>query len=98
MTASLYGDLKAAGVPLDNHESDLYFPCTEQSRAILTRFPHSEKIATKFKHQQTCECWLEVPFAFLPWWEQRATANAARAGEAAPARILDVLEPDDLKD
>ena len=71
MTASLYGDLLAAGVPIDNHESDLYFPDTEQTRAILARFPHSSKLASTFKHQGNGERWFEVPFAFLPWWEAR---------------------------
>ncbi len=87
MTASLYGDLLAAGVPMDNHESDLYFPCTEQTRAILARFPYSEKIASRFLDKTTGECWLDVPFAFLPWWEKRATVDSLRAGEVPPQSL-----------
>lgn len=72
MTCSLYGDLLAAGVETANHMSDLYFPDTEQTRAILARFPYSAGIAAKFRDNKTGQTWWDVPFAFLPWWEKHA--------------------------
>jgi hypothetical protein len=89
MSSSLYGDLLAAGVPMDNHESDLYFLDTPTSRAILARYPYSAKISSRFTNARDCAIWWEAPFAFLPWWE-------ARAG--VPALVPDLIEPGDLED
>jgi hypothetical protein len=90
MTCSLYGDLKAAGVEMDSHESDLYFKDTPESRAILARFPYSAKIASKFlSGKDGLEIWWEAPFAFLPWWEAQAEV---------PAVVPDLIEPGELND
>ena len=35
---TLYGTLRAAGVSLDHHASDLYVPVTSTSRPILDRY------------------------------------------------------------
>lgn len=86
MTASLYGDLLAAGVPMDSHESDLYFPDTSQTREILARFPYSAKIARRFIDRIDNEIWWDVPFAFLPWWEKRTVFADG------------LIEPADLRD
>jgi hypothetical protein len=86
MTASLYGDLLAAGVPLSNHESDLYFADTPASRAILARWFQQARLATRFENQIDGATWWDVPFAFLPWWEDRATF------------VRGLIEPEDLKD
>jgi hypothetical protein len=93
MTATLYGDLLAAGVPMDSHESDLYFQDTADSRAILARFPESASIARIFPNQRKGGMWWDVPFAFLPWWERRCAAEALRAGEIA----CDIINPGDLR-
>ena len=93
MTASLYGDLLAAGIPLDNHESDLYFLDTPESRAILAHWPDLAKLALPFwSNLETDEKWWDVPFAFLPWWEKRLL-------EFPGARLVgNIIEPADLKD
>jgi hypothetical protein len=95
MTATLYGDLLAAGVPMDNHESDLYFQDTPASRAILARFPDKAKLARPFwSALDSDQKWWDVPFAFLPWWERRCAAEAMRAGEIA----CDIINPGDLRE
>lgn len=79
MTASLYGDLLAAGVPLDSHESDLYAQDKPETRAILAHWPVQAKLALPFwtvARDGTEEKWWDIPFAFLPWWEARAKARA----------------------
>ena len=71
---SLYSDLIAAGVQVDNHESDLYFPATEKTRAILERYPLAFSIHETFINQRppnVGERWIDVPFAFEPWWTKR---------------------------
>ena len=85
--APLYGDLRAAVVPIANHESDLYFADSANEREILARFPYSAKLATRFENQQNGETWWDVPFAFLPWWENRCPVTAS-----------EVIEPGELKD
>jgi hypothetical protein len=87
MTATLYGDLGAAGVPISNHESDLYFQDSADSRAILARWPDKAKLATRFECRLTGQTWWDVPFAFLPWWEKQC-----------PVTVAEVIEPGDLKD
>lgn len=71
MTASLYGDLLSTGVAIAYHESDLYFADTPVSWAILAHWPDNARLATRFEDQQTGDTWWDVPFAFLPWWEER---------------------------
>ncbi len=70
---TLYAELKAAGVEVANHESDLYFPDTEETRAILDRHPLQKNNAQRFTNQAAPnkgERWIDVPFAFIPFWEK----------------------------
>jgi hypothetical protein len=76
---TLYGELVAAGVEIANHESDLYVPDTAQVREILARYPISKANARPFRNQITKTVWLDIPFAFLPWWEARQNRNTGRA-------------------
>jgi hypothetical protein len=76
MTMSLYEELKAAGIETDNHESDLYFPRTKDSEAILKRHPEQNGVVQTFTNQKPPhlgEIWFDVPFAFQPWWDARLT-------------------------
>ena len=65
---TIYQALKRAGVPLDNHESDLYAKDTETSRLIMAQYEHS---FSGFLNQQDGQRWLDIPFAFDPWWDRR---------------------------
>lgn len=78
---TLYEELKAAGVEISNHESDLYFPVTDVAVAILNKPEHEthRKIATTFLDNGTGAFWFDVPFAFEPWWEQRISSDLGRA-------------------
>jgi hypothetical protein len=67
-TPSVYGQLQAAGVPLDSHESDLYVRVTPVSTGILRA---STMGYTVFVDRRTGALWYDVPFAFDPWWEAR---------------------------
>lgn len=78
---TLYEDLKAAGIPTDNHESDLYFPETAASLEILRRHEVHRQNARRF----VCvsdggKPWIEVPFAYQPWWEERAQVPIVGGG------------------
>ncbi len=68
---SIYTDLVAAGVPVENHRSDLYAKVTPESRAILATYEHRRSV-TVFVSQIDREPWYDIPFAFDPFWERRA--------------------------
>jgi hypothetical protein len=70
--STLYEDLKAAGLETDHHESDLYFPRTNESLAILKKHPLQHNNATAFKHLDKNEIWFDVPFAYDPFWDRIA--------------------------
>ncbi len=75
--SSLYEELTEAGVQIANHESDLYFPATEKALAILARHQLENGNAKYFINQappNVGERWVDVPFAFQPFW----TAKEAR--------------------
>jgi hypothetical protein len=69
----LYDALIAAGVPVDNHESDLYFLATDEAHAILARYPIERGNARRFVSETDGAVWIEVPFSYLPWWRARAS-------------------------
>lgn len=70
---TLYTDLKAARLDLDNHESDLYVRDTPEARAILA--VHGKRVdghnVQRFTSQIDGKPWLDIPFAYTPWWERR---------------------------
>ena len=69
---SIYTECKAAGVKMDNHESDLYVPVNEKTRSIVATYQHKENVST-FTHQVNGERWYDIPFAFDPWWDRHKT-------------------------
>jgi hypothetical protein len=75
MSTSVYQRLKAAGVPLDNHESDLYAKVTPESKAIIEEYdrePHLTWPVSTFISQVDGARWYDIPFAYEPWWEARS--------------------------
>lgn len=67
---TLYEALIAANIPIDHHESDLYFPNVEAARVILRQYPEQHKLGRTFiPVYDTTITWIEVPFAYDPYWE-----------------------------
>lgn len=77
----LYDVIVAAGIPLDHHESDLYVPDTPEVRAILDRpeYALNKTNATRFTNQVEGGTWIDIPFAYAPYWRARSTGKAVRA-------------------
>lgn len=78
---SLYDALKAADIETANHQSDLYFPATPEALAILARYPLQKGNSKYFTNQappNVGERWVDVPFAFQPFWDK---VRARRAKE-----------------
>jgi hypothetical protein len=69
---TLYEELTNAGVEIDSHESDLYFPRTDETKAILDNHPAQKNNASTFRNNINGEVWFDVPFSYDPFWEKRA--------------------------
>jgi hypothetical protein len=65
---SIYQDLKAAGVQLDHHESDLYAKVTPESQAIVDGYRFKCNV-TRFTSQIDGLRWYDIPFAYEPFWD-----------------------------
>lgn len=67
----VYDAIKRLEIPHANHYSDLYLPNTPQVHAILRA--HGVKInghnAAYFRNQVEGGIWIDIPFAFVPYWE-----------------------------
>ena len=64
----IYKLIKDAGIPTDNHESDLYVMLTDKAREILKA---NNVRYSMFTSQVDKKVWAEVPFMFSPWWYKR---------------------------
>jgi hypothetical protein len=71
---TIYEQLKSAGVPLDNHYSDLYAQVTPESTAILREYEYWGQVTT-FVHQVAGQGWYDIPFAFDPYWARRKATS-----------------------
>ncbi len=92
---SLYELLKEAGCEMDNHESDLYVKDTPEAHAVLLKYEEGGRDGKtsfqKFRSEKDGEMWIDIPFAFQPWWEQRVGKGRSAevsetAGKAIPAK------------
>lgn len=80
--SSLYDKLKAADQQLDHHESDLYVKWTPEANAIIRAHGGPEAANARSFTGQDGERWIDIPFAYTPWWEKRQrSAPSARVRE-----------------
>lgn len=65
---SVYADCVAAALTIDHHESDLYILDSPAARAVLARH------TARFEPFAGTDgrTWLDVPFAFDPFWQAAA--------------------------
>ena len=73
---SLYQQLLAAGVELDNHESDLYVKVTPESTRILEEagIAVDGHNASVFTSQTDGQQWYDLPFKYEPFWRAKMRA------------------------
>lgn len=87
---TLHAAIVAAGITTDHHESDLYFPVSPVAVTILDGYPDHKAIAKRFVSNTDGKAWVDVPFAYEPFWQaKKETTRAAivakiAAEEAAP--------------
>lgn len=70
MADSIYAQMLAAGVRIDNHETDLYALVTPESRAIVDQYEFKANVRT-FINQIDGRVWFDIPFAYLPAWDKK---------------------------
>jgi len=78
---SLYQELKAAGVKIGNHCSDLYFEWTPESREILKRHKELVKRSSLFTSCDPADnraTWCDTPFEYIPFWESKLLSKEMR--------------------
>lgn len=68
---SIYQELKAAGVPVDSHESDLYAKVTPESIKIIQEYRFKGNV-TRFRSQIDGTSWYDIPFMYDPFWDKAA--------------------------
>lgn len=83
--ATLYEDLRDAGVKICNHCSDLYFEYTDVSREILSRHKDQIKLSSLFMSQHPGDnkaVWCDTSFAYDPFWQRVENEARARTRDA----------------
>jgi hypothetical protein len=74
MFTDFYGNVIELGIEHDHHESDLYVPVNAQTKTMMNDYEYA-MLVTTFKDQVTGNLWYDIPFAYTPWWEERAEKN-----------------------
>jgi hypothetical protein len=69
-----YKALREAGCTLDSHESDLYVRATPQALAIVKA---SGWTYETFRSQVDDQLWLDIAFAYEPFWERKQSRSGA---------------------
>jgi hypothetical protein len=82
---SAYTAIVRAGIPTDHHESDLYVLDTPEARRILAEHGRAY---SRFISATDRRYWLDVPFAYAPFWTKKTRVVLHRPG-LAKARLRD---------
>lgn len=72
---SLYTDLKEAGQPVANWQSDLYTPVNPVTKALIDKH---KSFHSTFINQVEGGLWYDVAFAFDPFWEAKDSKAAPK--------------------
>lgn len=68
--SDLYAECKARGIPIGNHESDLYIPKTDETELLVMCTGSHWPRELEFDNQVEGGRWYDIPFAFTPFWER----------------------------
>lgn len=72
--ASIYNQMIEAGVEVSSHESDLYVPVNDITNKIISNYKHKHN-CTRFANNIDGKLWIDIPFAYDPWWTARGCVN-----------------------
>lgn len=71
---SIYEKCVLFEVEIRHHESDLYIPVNELTRALVESYEFKGSVDT-FENQIEGGVWYDIPFAFDPYLENVANKN-----------------------
>lgn len=71
---TIYQQMVEAGAEIDNHKSDLYVKSTPKTREIIRGYEYLNSVTT-FTSQIDGQLWMDIPFAFDPFWEEVRTRS-----------------------
>ena len=89
MNATLYEKAKAAGIEMDNHESDLYLKDTPEARRIIKEWQKESGLdgCITYFHSETDKAqWIDIPFMFDPFWPKGSGAKYRHASTVKGAK------------
>ena len=66
---TIHEKLKAAGVELDSHESDLYAKVDDKSRPIIKEYEFEQNVKT-FRSEIDGSMWYDIPFGNDDFWQK----------------------------
>ena len=66
----LFAEVQRLGIEHSNHESSLCLPVTDETRALIARYD-SRRNVSYFSDPMTGKFRYDIPFAYMPWWEQQ---------------------------
>ncbi len=90
MIFTVYQDMLAQGIEIDHAEADLFVPDTPAAHAVLARHPAFEAITTRFRPTGSARFWLEIRFAYDPFWKTACFHGPMPRGKFdEPAKALD---------
>ena len=100
MAKSFYETLKGLVPPaqIDHHASDLYVLDTPVARLVIRQFGLN---SSSFTSQIDGKRWLDVPFAYEPFWEKKSKrshatiaspASSAKSKRAPKTKIIYVVQ------
>lgn len=67
---TLFHQVKEAGIPFDNHCSDLYIPVNMKTQKLVAEYEFKQNVTT-FSSAIDKTPWFDIPFAYDPYWESR---------------------------
>lgn len=87
----IYEQLQAAGCEMDSHESDLYVKVTPESTAIVDSYQFKSNVTT-FTSQIDGERWYDIPFAYVPFWENKTASEIIHEASRRKAADLGICQ------
>jgi hypothetical protein len=70
---TLYEECVDVGLKIDHHESDLYIKDCPEARTLLVKY---NKPIQTFIDNIDHELWLDVPWAYQPYYDKKAKTRA----------------------
>lgn len=72
---NFYEKIVELGIEHDHHESDLYVPVTDETKKLVNNYEYTMMVTT-FKSAIDGNMWYDIPFEYLPFWEEKSKQNA----------------------